>query len=378
MASPLGNLTTEKFLRDYWQKHPCLIRQALPGFEPPLDENDIAGLACEPMAESRLVSGHYPDHNWRLRHGPFEEDDFTHLPESHWTLLVQDVEKHYPPLQDLIDRFNFLPTWRLDDLMVSYAALQGSVGPHVDQYDVFLYQASGQKLWQIAGDFNPALLENCALNVLCEFEPEKEWILKPGDMLYLPPNIAHHGVALTEGMTWSLGLRAPSSADLLLSLGEQLAGEPGGGPRYTDPDLGGTHRAGEINRASLDRMKELLTGPVMDTQEFDLFAGSFISCFRLAREPASPGPDIGTPELLNRLQDGARLVRNPWTRLAWVASDVGARLFAAGTAVECSVKTATELCASVEPDLFSGGLDERDLATILLLVNGGHLVLTRD
>ena len=187
MPNRLGELTAEQFLRDYWQKHPCLIRRALPGFEVPLDSDDIAGLACEETAESRLVSGSYPEHDWQLLHGPFEEEFFAGLPESNWTLLVQDVEKHYPPLQALMARFDFLPSWRLDDLMVSYAVPGGSVGPHVDQYDVFLYQARGERLWQIAENFDPALLEDCALNVLREFEPEKEWLVKPGDMLYLPP-----------------------------------------------------------------------------------------------------------------------------------------------------------------------------------------------
>ena len=219
MTAVLGELTAEEFLRDYWQKRPCLIRKALPGFNVPLDADDIAGLACEEMAESRLVFGSFPEHDWQLRHGPFGEDDFAQLPPSHWTLLVQDVEKHYPPLSELMACFDFLPNWRLDDLMVSYSVPQGSVGPHVDQYDVFLFQVSGSKLWQIAATFESDLLDDCPLNVLQSFDSEKEWLLKAGDMLYLPPGIAHHGVAIDEGMTWSIGLRAPSSADLLLSLG---------------------------------------------------------------------------------------------------------------------------------------------------------------
>lgn len=377
MPAPLGELTPEQFLREYWQKNPCLIRQAIPGFEPPLDGDDVAGLACEEMAESRLVAGKYPGHDWRVQYGPFDEEVFAEQPESHWTLLVQDVEKHYPPLQELLAMFDFLPSWRLDDLMVSYAVPGGSVGPHVDQYDVFLYQAQGEKLWQIAENFDPVLLDDCALNVLQSFEPEREWILKPGDMLYLPPNVAHHGIALDEGMTWSVGLRAPSAADLSLAMGEYLAELPEGGPRYSDPGLEPIARPGEIQSDAIDRMRDLLSDAVAD-EMFRELAGSFITRFRLAHEPASPGPDIDQQELMKRLQEGARLRRNPWTRLAWLESTNGARLFAAGTAVDCSIAVAIELCRAAEPEILSGTLDERDMIAILALVNGGHLVLSED
>ncbi len=378
MTSILGDLSPDQFLREYWQKRPCLMRQALAGFKPLLDSDDLAGLACEELAESRLITGRFPHHDWQLRHGPFDQEVFSGLGESNWTLLVQDVEKHYPPLQDLLAQFNFLPTWRLDDLMVSYAAQGGSVGPHVDQYDVFLYQAQGQRLWQIAEQFEPALLEDCPLNVLREFEPEQEWILKPGDMLYLPPNVAHHGVALDEGMTWSIGLRAPSAADLLMALGEQLALAPDGGPRYTDPELHAPTRVGEIDSQAIDRLGDVLADPLRDKDAFGHFLGTFITRFRLANEPVAPGPVMDVADLMERLRTGARLVRNPWTRLAWMESATGAQLYAAGDAIECSVSAAMELCTNPEPELLSGTLDERDLAAILALVNGGHLVLSKD
>ena len=130
-----GSPTPSEFLRDYWQRKPLLMRQAFPGFIPELDADDIAGLACDEQAESRLVTGSFPEHDWELRYGPFTETDFASLPEANWTLLVQDVEKHYPPVHSLLDEFSFLPSWRIDDLMVSVAGPGGSVGPHVDQYE---------------------------------------------------------------------------------------------------------------------------------------------------------------------------------------------------------------------------------------------------
>jgi len=377
MPAPLGELTPERFLRDYWQKAPCLIRQAIPGFEPPLDGDDIAGLACEELADSRLVSGRYPGREWRVEYGPFDEGRFANLPDSNWTLLVQDVEKHYPPLQELLAMFDFLPSWRRDDLMVSYAVRGGSVGPHADQYDVFLFQASGDRLWQIAATFDPGLLPGCELNVLEHFEPQQEWILRPGDMLYLPPNVAHHGIALGEGMTWSIGLRAPSAADLAAALGEHLAERPGGGPRYADPDLAAGGRPGEIDAPAIGRLRELVQAAAGDG-DFADFAAGFITRFRLAHEPAAPGPVLDARGLTQRLQQGARLVRNPWTRFAWVERESGARLFAAGAAVDCSIAAAIELCRSPEPEILSHAMEPTDLAAILALVNGGHLLLSWD
>ena len=187
MSAPLGQYSPEQFLYEYWQKKPCLIRQAFNDFKPLLSGDDLAGLACEEMAESRLVSGSMEASDWQLAHGPFDERDFSSLPEENWTLLVQDVEKHYAPLQDLMQMFSFIPGWRLDDLMISYAVTGGSVGPHADQYDVFLFQAEGSRRWQIARSFDPELLEDCPLNVLRTFTAEQEWILEAGDMLYLPP-----------------------------------------------------------------------------------------------------------------------------------------------------------------------------------------------
>jgi 50S ribosomal protein L16 3-hydroxylase len=370
----LGGLSTARFLSDYWQKAPCLVRAALAGYTPALDGDDLAGLACEEEAESRLVSGRYPGRQWTLRHGPFSEQDFARLADSDWALLVQDVEKHYPPLQELLSKFDFLPAWRLDDLMISYAAPGGSVGPHVDQYDVFLLQMQGQRLWQIARDFDPTLLADCPLSVLENFEPEQEWILKPGDMLYLPPGVAHHGVALDECMTGSVGLRAPTAADLLLALGEELGAREDGGPRYSDPDLQ-TLPPGKIDAEALERVRRLITGTVSEPDSFAKFAGRFITCFGLSKEPANPNPDLTAPELLERMQAGARLVRNPWTRLAWVERDQSALLFAAGHTVSCSRRLAALLCAEIEPDLFSAPLSDADLAAVVELLNQGHLVL---
>jgi len=375
MSAPLGLLSSEQFLKQFWQKKPCLIRQAIPGFEPPLDGDDLAGLACEEMAESRLVKGTLATADWTLANGPFTDDDFAALGDENWTLLVQDAEKHYAPLQTLIQRFNFIPQWRLDDLMISYAATGGSVGPHVDQYDVFLLQAEGRRRWQIARSFEPELLQGCPLNILKQFNPEQEWVLEPGDMLYLPPNIAHHGVALEPGMTWSIGSRAPSGADLLQGLGEWLAFSDHQGGRYTDPDLKTGIRAGEIDRKALQNLRRLMMSCIDESQNLDHYLAAFLSRFRLAHDPMPPPDSISPEKLISELQDGARLLRSPWTRLTWIENPEGARLYAAGQAYDCSVCLAESLCASVQPRIRTDTLDQASLDCLTRLINNGHFQL---
>lgn len=375
MSTPLGELSPGQFLESYWQKKPCLIRNAFPAFEPMLDGDDLAGLACEELVEARLVLGTYEASDWSVRHGPFVERDFAGLPATGWTLLVQDVEKHYAPLQEVMRHFNFIPGWRIDDLMMSYAAEGGSVGPHTDQYDVFLLQAEGRRRWQIAQDYAPELLPDCPLNVLQQFEPEQEWVLETGDMLYLPPGVAHHGIALEPGMTWSIGARAPSGADLLQALGEWLAFSPGDGGRYVDPDLQPAGRAGEIDSLALQRLRELMLGPLEDSTSLGCFLAAFTSRFRLAHEPMPPETQIDARGVLQALTRGAEIMRNPWTRLVWVELDDSAQLYAAGTAYPCSVSLAETLCGMGPITPSRTSLDNAGLETVTALVNAGHLLL---
>jgi 50S ribosomal protein L16 3-hydroxylase len=375
MTSPLGDMDPGQFLQEFWQKKPCLIRQAITGFEPFLDGNDLAGLACEEMAESRLVSGTFAAADWHVEHGPFNESFFDGLPEQDWTLLVQDVEKHYAPLQDLMQQFSFIPNWRLDDLMISFAASGGSVGPHTDQYDVFLLQAEGRRRWQIATSFDPQILEPCALNVLKQFDAEQDWILEPGDMLYLPPNIAHYGVALEPGMTWSIGSRAPSGADLLQGLGEWLAFRNDEGGRYSDPHLQAGQRAGEIDKNALQGLAHLMQKQLAGGDELDLFLAAFMSRFRLANEPVALAKPLQGGQLQSALQAGATLMRNPWTRMVWIAQADGALLYAAGQAYGCSVRLAEHLCRAQQICLDAGTLSDESIDTLTQLVNNGHLLI---
>ncbi len=322
-SSPLlGGLSPAEFLERYWQKRPLLIRGAMPGFRDPLSPEELAGLACEPEVESRLVlerDGPYP---WQLRYGPFEEREFLALPESHWTLLVQDVDKQAPDLAaGIVEPFRFIPNWRIDDLMISYAPAQGSVGPHVDDYDVFLLQGMGRRRWQIstqpiAGD---NFLPETALRIMREFMPEQEWILEPGDMLYLPPRVAHHGVALESCLTYSIGFRAPSQRELVISYVDFLLEDIDPDIRYRDPELRPQENPGAIGAAALTKIKTLLRQRLAgDDELIESWFGRYIT------EPKpsfSVEPDE-TPwneqELKAHLKQGGQIERNPGSRFAYI------------------------------------------------------------
>lgn len=213
----LGGLSPQEFLKKHWQKKPLLIRQAFPDFKDLLTPDELAGLALEPDCHARLVfeKGKKP---WRVEKGPFEEGRFSTLPKTHWSLLVSRVNEYLDQAARLLETFDFIPHWRLDDLMISFAPPQGTVGPHVDSYDVFLVQGMGRRHWQIQENYDPTLVSGADLRVLKNFKPEESWELFPGDLLYLPPGVAHYGVALEDCMTYSIGFRAPSHRNLLSDL----------------------------------------------------------------------------------------------------------------------------------------------------------------
>lgn len=238
-TSILGGMPAADFLAEYWQKQPLLLRGVATGCYLPLDGDELAGLACDPEVESRVVVTQ-PGPRWELRRGPFDADAFAALGERDWTLLVQDVDKHLPEFAEFLDLFAFIPAWRIDDLMVSWAASGGSVGPHVDAYDVFLVQTEGRRRWRVGSpDDSPQLQADHELAVLAEFTARDEWVLEPGDVLYLPPGVPHWGIA-EDGpcMTWSVGFRAPSRTELLVDITDRVAAGGDALQRYSDADLG--------------------------------------------------------------------------------------------------------------------------------------------
>lgn len=257
----LGEDGVSTFLSEYWQQQPLLIPDALPGFESMLTVDEVAGLAMEAEVESRLVleKSHTQDKYWQVMHGPFDESQLTGLPENHWNLLVQAVDLWVPEIKALLTYFDFLPPWRLDDIMVSCGPKGSSVGPHFDYYDVFLLQGAGQKQWQLGQqcDNRSPLLPNADLRVLTTFDTKSSWVLNPGDILYVPPQVAHWGVGQNTNITYSVGFRSPTLADMLSDLATELTVQDRDS-HYRDPPLTVEMASPHIDPAFIQQIKHML------------------------------------------------------------------------------------------------------------------------
>lgn len=271
----LGGISAEQFLAEYWQKKPLLIRQAVPGFNGLLSPDELAGLACEEDVQSRLVS--FKRGKWQVENGPLDERRFAKLPEHDWTLLVQGVNHHLPEAMDLLQQFAFVPYARLDDLMVSFAPDQGGVGPHFDSYDVFLLQGEGKRLWRISEQEDLTLVDDAPLRILKNFETEQEWVLEPGDMLYLPPHVAHWGVAVGNAMTYSIGFRAPSAHELASEFLNYLQDKLQLSGMYADPELQLQTHPAEIGTQMLGKVSDMLDQIRWQPEDVSSFLGRYLS-----------------------------------------------------------------------------------------------------
>lgn len=330
----LGGLSPSEFLDQHWQKRPLLLRQALPAFRTPLTPDELAGLACEADVESRIVlerDGHQP---WCLLQGPFDEARFASLPETHWTLLVQECNRYVPELAALLDRFDFIPGWRVDDVMVSYAPTEGSVGPHVDQYDVFLLQGLGRRRWQISTRpvAEDNLIPDLDLRIMRNFQATDEWVLEPGDMLYLPPGVAHYGVALEDCMTFSVGFRSPTLAEMITAYVDEAVTRLTEYDRYHDPDLCLQAHPGEITAGARQRVRDCLRALLADDATLDQWFGRFVT------EAKSPQRGPLTPPLLEPLalraaiEHAGGLQRSEEVRFAFIRDGADLTLFVDGNA----------------------------------------------
>lgn len=260
----LGGLSPQAFMRRHWQKKPLLVRQAFPGVRPPLERDALFELAASESVESRLVQRLEGNGaaGWSVRRGPIAPGTLPALGQLGWTLLVQSVDLHADAACDMLHAFGFISSARLDDLMVSWASPGGGVGPHVDSYDVFLLQVAGKRRWQIGRPVDPALVEGLPLKILRHFEPEDEWLLEPGDMLYLPPGWAHDGIAEGECMTCSIGFRSPSTDEFAYEVLQRTldAIEPHEGELYRDPKQPPTATPGWIP----DEMREFASASIAE------------------------------------------------------------------------------------------------------------------
>ena len=270
----LNNLTPAQFLAEYWQKKPLLIRQAIPNFTGLLSPNDLAGLACEDDVQARIIK--QSKGKWSVLQSPFDEAVFAKLPKRDWTLLVQSLNHYLPEATDLLAQFNFIPHARLDDLMVSYAPAGGGVGAHMDSYDVFLLQGTGKRRWKISAQTDLSLIENAPLKILKNFVSEQEWMLEAGDMLYLPPQIAHWGISESDDcMTYSIGFRAPKTQELQHEFLSYLQDNIQAEGLYADADLKLQNHPAEISADMINKVSEMLQNITWNKDKVADFLGKY-------------------------------------------------------------------------------------------------------
>lgn len=298
----LGHLTATQFLAEYWQKKPLLIRNAIANFKGLLDANDLAGLSCEDDVQARLIM--QSKNKWTVIDGPFDEDTFSHLPARDWTLLVQSVNQHLPEAENLLAQFNFIPHARLDDLMVSFAPNGGGVGPHFDSYDVFLLQGTGKRLWRVSAQKDLRLVDDAPLKILKNFVTEHEYILETGDMLYLPPQVAHWGVAIGDCMTYSIGFRAPKTQELALEFLSFMQDKLTLQGLYQDPNLSPQAHPSEISDYMVASVSHMLKAITWDNAAVGEFLGMYLS------EP-KPNVIFESPRKLSLEKFNQQLMQKP-------------------------------------------------------------------
>ena len=397
-AIQLANFNPDDFLQNYWQKKPLLIRGGLPDFQDPLTPEELAGLALEEDIESRIISGSLQHNDWQLELGPFTEQGFQRSSQDNsqyrkdtpWTLLVQAVDHWLPEILELRQRFRFIPDWRIDDVMVSYADTGGSVGPHYDNYDVFLIQGLGKRQWQL-GQFcenNEPLLEHESLKILSEFKPQQEYILEVGDILYVPPRLAHYGLALEPALTYSIGFRAPSHSELISHWCDHLLAQNNSDEHLTDAPLTTKQHPSEITTTALVHLKQQMQ-LLLDHPEAmeDWFA-------QLVTEPKydeTEHPEAAQPEtatsLVNietLLDQHPALYRSSDCRLAFIRRDGYHALYANGKTIESKNTTSDfieYLCSSYILEstvLKSFTLDSHNSTLLSEFILRGYLYVESD
>ncbi|ARU15398.1 cupin domain-containing protein [Croceicoccus marinus] len=376
---------TASFLRGHWQQAPLLIRNPWQGWVNPLAPDELAGLACEEDVESRLVR-RTASGQWDLTNGPLSNAHFAETDGYPWTLLVQAVDHHIPAVAALLEAFRFIPNWRIDDVMVSYASDGGGVGPHYDQYDVFLVQGLGRRRWRVGQrcDERTALLPHEDLRLLADFHPVHDWVLEPGDILYLPPGFAHDGVAVGDDcMTYSIGFRAPSRAELVSGWADYVIDLLDDNDRYRDPGLNPAANPGEITPEAFDRLHHMVTEALANRESFARWVGSLVSAPKSDMIDWSPEEMVLPQAVRADLAAGGVLERNPASRFAFHRSGPETlTLFVDGTAYDCDGATALfaeTLCRhashAAEPEW---GVADQTVQLICDLANKGSVAIVSD
>ena len=374
----------KQFLQQQWQKTPLFLPGFLQDYLDPLSGDELAGLACEESVESRLVRRH-GERDWRMEHGPFTEQLLQDLPAENWTLLVQAADLWEDQVGILKELFNFLPSWRVDDVMVSFATPGGGVGPHFDYYDVFLIQGAGQRTWQIGAYSTSGLKvdETSGLALLDEFKAEAEYQLNPGDVLYLPPGYAHWGEAITPSLCYSVGFRAPSVGEMLAGFTDYLLPEADPAQRFTDSELEPAESSGEIKPENLGNAYRSTLASLADEQRFRTWFGCHVTEPKYPELIELPAQPLKPEDLQVRLKNGAEVQRCVASRFAYLLLPESASvvLFADGedfSLSQTNIQLIHKLCETSplkKRILSSSNIDSEGLDLLLKLLNQGSLSL---
>ncbi len=343
----LNDLTIEQFLAEYWQKKPLLIKGGFANFQDPISPDELAGLAAEEEIESRIVAKQ--GDAWQLETGPFE--DYSEWGEKNWTLLVQAVDHWHPESAALIEPFRFIPNWRIDDLMISYSTPGGGVGPHLDQYDVFIIQGLGKRHWRV-GMPDPALKSHCPHPRLLQVSPFSDCIdviTEPGDILYIPPGCPHDGISIDQSLSYSVGFRAPAQKDLLTGLADYLIENEIQGTRYTDAGRELCANIGEITTKDLADVQGLLKNLLDDPKLLASYFGSYITHAKHELDATEPDPHYNADEIAEYLEEGSVLARLGGLRVCYIQATPHAdiQLFINGLTINlpASAKTTVQQLA---------------------------------
>ncbi|MFK7863995.1 MAG: cupin domain-containing protein [Pseudohongiellaceae bacterium] len=377
------NFDFEEFLTDYWQQKPLYIPQLIPGFTDPLSPEELAGLAMEADCESRLLEGTDPK-SWTLSQGPFPEERFTALPEDGWTLLVQAVDQWNEEVYELKQLFEFIPQWRIEDVMVSFAANGAGVGPHFDFYDVFLVQGSGERHWQLGPKYTShSKQSNCAgLSILDEFCKEFEYTLRPGDALYIPPQYGHWGKSIKRSLCYSIGFRAPSSAEILEGYSDLLIDSCRPEDRYKDPSPHLPSQRGEIEEKSIEPSFERLLQLVENKANYFRWFGESATRPKYPTGITPLSEPLDALGLLDEIAAGATIAVNPGSRVSFLTlkSENETFLFVDGETIilnKTKAWQAKSICSSPEiasNELLKMSQDPEALKLLLTLLNQGSLI----
>ena len=378
----LGGITIDDFLKEYWQQKPLLVRNAIPDYLCPVTPERLMQFACEEEVDSRLIQHIAESGTWQLDYGPFDIEDFDHLPATHWTVLVQQVNRLHPEIRALLDLFNFLPRWRIDDIMISYAPNEGGVGPHVDNYDVFLIQGRGQRRWQI--DPVPVqeekLIPDLDVSILSDFEAKEDWVLNPGDMLYLPPRVAHNGISLGNCMTLSVGFRAPSFQEMITGYFLELSEQVDPLKRYTDAGIRPTDNPGLIDSAAIQRVIEVLSQYQPDEAGVATWFGKHITMNTRDYYPPFPEEELTAERIESRLQQGDAIKVDPGLQAAYAKPSaqalsffVNGMAFSLPSTSEPIVQTLSRGEAASAEEVLSVFSDANVSKCLVALINDGFI-----